>query len=174
MVKQEADVVATSLTLTLERNEVVNFVLPVGFETYAIFISKSGASEEMSWTTFLLPFSDMLWLALFVNALFIACFMRTFHHFLQRKRESKACISSVMEAISNYWMVFCSYLGRKPTSFPTDRDGRKFFQLVTFVVLFCGNIIFMAYRASLTSELSTRKSKLPFTSLEELHDSDYR
>ena len=36
-----------------------------------------------------------------------------------------------------------------------------------------GNFVFMAYRASLTTELSTRREKMPFRTLEELSESGF-
>ena len=165
--------IATSLTLTEDRLEAINFLLPIGFETYAVFISRSSSSEELSWTTFSLPFSKMLWIALIINALLLLIFMKVFQWLIHRDKTKKLTVL-IADAVSNYWMILCSYLGRKPTSFPTDRRGSSFFQVVTFVVLFCGNVIFMAYRASLTSELSSVRPKLPFTSLEELYQTDYK
>ena len=36
-----------------------------------------------------------------------------------------------------------------------------------------GNLIFMSYRASLTTELSTRREKMPFRDLHELSESGF-
>ncbi len=38
----------------------------------------------------------------------------------------------------------------------------------------CGHILFIAYRASLTTLLTTSTYELPFESLEELSETDYR
>ena len=37
-----------------------------------------------------------------------------------------------------------------------------------------GNVVFMSYRASLTSELAVKTEKPPFTNLEEFYHSEYR
>ncbi len=45
---------------------------------------------------------------------------------------------------------------------------------IIFICLLSGTITWMAYRASLTSELSTQRKKWPFDSFEELLDTDYK
>ena len=175
LLKEEADLISSALTVTRERFEAINFIPPVGIETYGIFISKSGSKEELSWISFLLPFSNILWLALLMNSLVAVLFMKTLQKLLHGTRNRERNLLQISgELISNYWVMCCTYLGRKPATFPTDKEGSNVFKVITFVVLFCGNVIFMAYRASLTSELSTRRAKLPFHNLQGFQDSDYR
>ena len=45
---------------------------------------------------------------------------------------------------------------------------------VSLVTILGGSVIWMAFRASFTSELSIRKLKLPFDDLESLSKSDYK
>ena len=167
----EGDVIVTALTVSRERFDVVNFSPPLGLETYAIFISRSGASEELSWASFLLPFSRTLWLVLAANVLLVVSLVNTFQGMLDK---DKGWNINCGKFLSQYWMIFCSYFGRDPKNFPKDRNGSSFFQTIAFIVLLCNNVVFMTYRASLTSELSTRRSKLPFTSLEEFHGTNYQ
>ena len=47
------------------------------------------------------------------------------------------------------------------------------FRVLAFTVFFVGNVVFMGYRASLTSALSVRKLVLPFDDLAQFADSDY-
>ena len=47
-------------------------------------------------------------------------------------------------------------------------------KIIFLTCLFAGIIIWGAYQASLTSELSVVKLKLPFNDLESLYDSSYR
>jgi hypothetical protein len=45
---------------------------------------------------------------------------------------------------------------------------------VIFTSLLAGTVVWISYRASLTSELSVAKKKLPFNDLESLSNTDYR
>lgn len=76
-----------------------------------------------------------------------------------------------MEWLGHSWLIFCSYLGRKPPSVPFER--RFPLRVLLFAIFLAGNVIFMSYRASLTSELSVRDSRMPFKDLEGLLATDY-
>lgn len=59
--KGEADMIGTSLTMTAERAEAVDYLLPIAQQTNTMLIRKSSASEAVSWRTFVAPFSPELW-----------------------------------------------------------------------------------------------------------------
>ena len=58
--------------------------------------------------------------------------------------------------------------------FNTNESQRKAFKILTLLTLFGGNIIWMGYQASLTVELSAPISKLPFTDLDSLSNTDWK
>jgi hypothetical protein len=47
-------------------------------------------------------------------------------------------------------------------------------RFVIFTSLLTGTVVWISYRAFLTSELSTAKTKFPFTDLESLSKTDYK
>ena len=63
LLDHSADMIAASLTMSQERYQVVDYLPPIGMETYTIVI-KAVDSEEMSWLTFKrpLPFGGGLFL----------------------------------------------------------------------------------------------------------------
>ncbi len=73
---------------------------------------------------------------------------------------------------SYFFLVFRSNLGASSSSVPNEKAVNP--RLLLFSIFFASNIVWMAYRASLTSELSTRQVKMPFLTLEELYHSDYK
>ena len=77
-----------------------------------------------------------------------------------------------MRYVVNFYTVFRSNLGAQPTSAP--KEVKVQLRCLLFSIFFASNIVWMAYRASLTSELSTRQVQMPFITLEELHKSDYK
>lgn len=71
------------------------------------------------------------------------------------------------------WAAFGAYFGGKPNLY-----GPAFNTLPISVVIFAmalvGTVVWISYRAALTSELSVDMVKPPFTTLEEFYDSDFR
>ena len=61
------------------------------------------------------------------------------------------------------WASFATNFGG---NFSQGESNEFTYKLVTFVALFCGNIIWMGYQASFTVKLSTPIEKLPFNSFE--------
>ena len=70
------------------------------------------------------------------------------------------------------WIVICSYFGKGPPKI--NSDDRAPFKIWLFSIFLVGNVVWMSYRASLTSELSNRTHKKPFSNLEELLHSDFQ
>jgi hypothetical protein len=62
--------------------------------------------------------------------------------------------------------------GGKPV--PSKFDTIQSYRFVIFTSLLAGTVVWISYRASLTSELSEAKKKLPFNDLESLSNTDYR
>ena len=62
---------------------------------------------------------------------------------------------------------------KKNTYSPKD-DLTTSIRLLLLGVFITGNVVFMGYRASLTSELSVHFARLPFRDLESLADSDFK
>jgi hypothetical protein len=57
---------------------------------------------------------------------------------------------------------------------PSKLDTIQSYRFVIFTSLLAGTVVWISYRASLTSELSEAKKKLPFNDLESLSNTDYR
>ena len=75
-----------------------------------------------------------------------------------------------MEYFKNLWIAVKANAGGKPSKIEKNTT----YQIVLFHCLLVGSVIWMAYRASFTSELSVRKLKLPFNDLESLSKSNYK
>ena len=77
----------------------------------------------------------------------------------------------LIEAMSYFWTAFCSYFGM---CYLKLNSGNISVRILLFTMFGLGNIIFMSYRASLTSELSTRQKKPAFEYIEDLLDLDFQ
>ena len=78
----EFDLVGTTLTLNPVRALGIDYLLPIGTETYALFIKTTG-EEELAWQVFLLPFSRELWAFLLVNSVLCMVAIKLFEIYLR-------------------------------------------------------------------------------------------
>ena len=143
-----------SLYQTLERCQVLSF-LPAKEVVYLqIFIKSINDKETLSWTTFLYPFSTMLWIMLVFTATSIAILLTFFERYFGLSDKS----SLLLEYLRNLWITIKANFGGEP--------GYEYENIILKTILFgcllAGVIIWGAYQASLTSELSVIKLKLPF------------
>ena len=121
----------------------------------------------MSWRTFLNPLSDELWITILIIAVVISCLITGVE--LMFNYNYSSCLPT---CTTNLWVAFRANFGGKP---PFVLAHRNFtLQIILFTCLLVGSVIWMAYRASLTSELSVRRVSKPFDSLESLLESDYK
>ncbi|TRY78407.1 hypothetical protein TCAL_13946 [Tigriopus californicus] len=96
------------------------------------------------------------------------------YHISVGESRYKSNLKHCEDLIMYYWIVLCTYFGK---AFPlgsgkTPLPASK--QWLFFTIMFVGNVMLMAYRASLTSELSNRTKKWPFITLDQLLISDYQ
>ena len=181
----DADFVSTSLTMTPERYEVIDYLLPFGSETYAFFISRH-ESEGFSWKTYLNPLTGKVWLIIGASSLVYFILKKIIE--IYENDEAKNIVGNVQPIHGNlgylqnsllkicdiamqYWLILCSFLGY-PHMIPLSKRGNVL-RILIFFIAFTGNVVFISYRSSMTSELAVRPQKLPFNSLEGLIESDY-
>ena len=69
------------------------------------------------------------------------------------------------------WETFVTNFGG---CFDEYQTGKNSYKILIFLSLFGGNLIWMAYQASLTVDLSISEPKLPFSDLEGLLTSDWK
>ena len=129
-----------------------------------IFI-KTIEDEALSWTVYLNPFSNDMWLVLVLVSLVISFFLTLIERLLCSKDQGFAPLIF----LTNLWVAIKANAGGKPSKLQKNTVH----QIVLFDSLLVGSVIWMAYKASFTSELSVTKLKLPFNDLESLSKTDY-
>ena len=149
----------------------MDYLPAIGKETYGFFI-RNDASEVLDWMTFIMPFSSGTWETIlaffFVTLLVVKAFQ--FYHMVSTGREDTW--SLLKDSIGSYMTIFGSMFGMKPRPMPFDQKATL--RLILFSTFLTGNVLFMSYRASLTSELSVKDKYMPFKSLEGLLESLFR
>ena len=151
-----------------ERGQVLG-TLPSIMPYNAELFIKNHEEEEISWTVYLNPISNDLWVTLVIVSLIIACVFSII------EKHSKKFHQNHIFHLNNFliksWIAFKANFGGKPSSVNSKTNA---YRIVMFICLLSGSLFWIAYRASLTSELSVINLKQPFNDLEGLLTSNYR
>jgi hypothetical protein len=165
----KADVIGTSFDLTAERFQVLDYLTPMTETKMTIIINKD-TPELHSWTMFMKPLSWLLWVAVLCNSIAYSVTLIFMQNLKNNKHSTLA--GYLGEVPKTWWCVFITSFG-KSLNLETQRSTGSW-RLLIFLTCLSGNIIFMAYKASLTTQLSLRFPHLPFHNLEQLSETDYR
>ena len=111
------------------------------------------------------PLSNELWIIILIIAVVISCLLTGIE--LMFNSNYSSCLSTWTTSL---WVAFKANFGGKPSFVHKSFT----IQIILFTCLLVGSVIWMAYRASLTSELSVRRVSKPFDSLESLLESNYK
>ena len=185
---KKADLLAGAMSITLAREPFVGVLPPLSKTLPAIFIKRQ-LEEEFELLTFLKPFTISLWCVIFGSAMVFAAILhfkkypncikvRTqnskFLYYPMTTSLSIQLASNVMNFVGWFWINLMSNFGgnaniKMISTYWSMTSNR----CIIFTCLMSGTIMWMAYRASLTTELTTVTMKYPFNSLETLLDTDY-
>ena len=144
-------------------------ILPsIGFDYHEIFI-KAIEDEAIHWSIFLRPLSLEVWIALIGVALVISVVLTAMGR-LSPSLDGTFLWKLMSDYVGNFWIALKANFGGKPSSNPRNTTHR----ITLFVCLLSGSVIWIAYRASFTSELSDVKLNLPFKDPETLLISNYK
>ena len=152
------------MTQTVLRSSVLDLLPAITNGKAKVFIKPSG-NEHISWTTFVNLFTIELWGTLILVAMIISCLLTSIEKIFDVKDQF-----SFVNYLENLWLAFKANFGGKPSSIHQNSS----FKISIFYCLLVGNIVWIAYRAEIMSQLSVLKVKKPFDSLEDLSKSNYR
>ena len=170
LMRGDVDIIGSSLTLKPDRAEVIDYLIPVGKSFNALFI-RNDLSAVTHWNIFVEPFSRSLWSFIFVVIAVNTAVIRTLQLWYWKRLDCG--LGTALSTMELSWTLFSFNFGKPPPQ-NTGLMSRLPLKIFVFCSLLVGSVIFMSYRASLTSELSTVTYRLPFESLEELLSSDYK
>ena len=153
-------------THTPERGQALDLLPAIGESKPEIFI-KAIDDRAISWSAFLNPFSHDMWIMLFFVAAIISCFFTLIERIFGPSKDYEFFM---VHYLRNFWVAFKANAGGKPSSTKKNTS----YKIVLFDCLLVGSVVWMAYRASFTSELSVKKLKLPFNDLQSLSETDYK
>ena len=154
------------MTQTPERGQALDLLPAISGSKPEIFI-KVIDDRAISWAAFLNPFSHDTWIVLLFVAAIISCFLTLNERFFGPSKDVDVFVNHYLR---NLWVAFKANAGGRPSSIKKNTS----YKIVLFDCLLVGSVVWMAYRASFTSELSVKKLKLPFNDLESLSKTSYR
>ena len=144
----------------------VDYLKPITHEKVSIFIPINEVGEEFDFSTFTNPMSHEMWIMVLV-----ACTVIGFtHYFTCSIHESNKI--KIIEMLEYFILSVTANLGHY-LSFIKGTKSLSY-KIILFISLLSGNILWMAYQGSLTSELANVKLQLPFVDLKSLSESDWK
>ena len=154
----KADISSTTLTVTGLRFPSLDFLPSVEYVAGHLFIPKQQKINQPDLKTFYYPLSSLVWICMISTSclIVIAIFFISKHQRI-----------NVLELA---WVSFAPYFGGYFFTIDVMNSGSK---IVLFVTLFCGNIVWMGYQASLTVDLSMPSNILPFSDFDSFSNSDW-
>ena len=160
------DILFAHLTILYNRYLVIDYMVPIDRYQSGIFINKDSFKESFDFDVFHKPFDKFTWTALISSSLIVAI--------------SIFFTSKVLNQGNHNYLDFVDIFGKSiqanfgHTSFPTISNKFQSLQIVIFVSLITGNIIWIDYNGALLSKLIEPRFDKPFQDLESLAKSNYR
>ena len=158
------DIAVSSLVMVLDRAKHVDYLIKLTDYSTGLYVQKNAKEELMDLNTFTAPFTLNVWLLLLTVSFLVA--------FVKIILKYSFGTIDIIESISFLWTSFIANFGGAPTVKKTDLY--QSFKLTICVSLLCGTIVWISYRAKLTSELSVIDKHYPFTDLESFSGTNWR
>ncbi len=130
----------------------------------AIFIGSNDQVEEFNWILPFKPFTSGLW----ITICFVAIVLGTLLFIMDIKgmeRKNVKKPNSIQSYLGYLWITLIANFGGAPESKMSLQNGGR---ILVFTCLIVGNVVWIGYRASITSELSNTKVEYPFQDLDTL------
>ena len=162
-----ADILLTRLVIMFERYLAIDFLFPLKSLPNGIFVNKDSMKESLDFKVFQKPLDKWTWTALILSSLIVA---------ISIVLSSKVLNQGNLK-FANFMDIFAKSLKANlgSASFTTPITNKfHSLQMVIFVALITGNIIWIAYNGALLSKLIKPRFEKPFHHLESLAESNYK
>ncbi len=162
LVDGSADVIVQALGYNLWRSKYVWHTPFMTKDYYSIFIQRQ-VKETINWETYLVPFHWSLWITMTILAVGVGTWL-----FMMSRDQTYGPVASY---IGHLWSAFIVYFGGKTHN--GDGNYAESKKLILLSSAIGGVVIWMGYRASMTSQLSVRRYVDPFNDFESLLETDF-
>jgi hypothetical protein len=168
LVEGSADILASSLGIVYPRNLFVDYLPPISYDVGALHIKNNDdITDGLDLTTFIEPFSLGLWIVILVSASTITAII----YFIAVALECRDPMTP-KQIPGKLWTCLMVYMGGKHG--PSKLDSVQSYKVIIFTSLISGTVVWISYRAFLTSELALATKVFPFHDFESLANTNYR
>ena len=159
------DLIVTSLAQVLERSYVIDYLHPLTQTFGAFFIKRGVMKENYDFYVFTHPFQILTWISISILINIIVIILIFFSKGPKKSNITKGFIKTLLNTSMAFFGQFS--LNSCLNKFGSTRG-------VLFVTAITGNIVWMFYNATLTSELIEPNIVKPFNDFETFLQSGYR
>ena len=161
-----ADILLTGLAILYNRYLVTDYLVPLDSYPTGIYVNKYSIQESHDFEVFLMPFDKWTWTTMISLSLIITTSIVITSKVLNQEKLN--CF--------NFIDIFAKSLKANlgNASFTPIINKFNSLQMLIFVALMTGNIIWIAYNGALLSKLVQPIFNKPFHDLESLTESNYR
>jgi hypothetical protein len=161
-----ADILLADLIIMYNRYLAIDYLVPLSSLDTGIFIDKDSIKESLDFEVFQKPFDKWIWTTLILSSLIVSISI-----FLTSKVLNRGNLD-YLDFIDIFGKSLKANLGNASFTQITNKFHSR--QIVIFVALMTGNIIWIAYNGALLSKLIEPRFDKPFDDLESLAQSNYR
>ena len=158
----KADIAVAPLTHVIDRALYVNFLPTIKPHWSAIYIPMT-YHEDIDLDTYVQPFSSILWTIVILTGTILSMMKLLFLYINDNTKPF---------GFDYIWTSFTGFFGGRPNVTPID--SKSYYNAAIFVTLLCGTVIWISYRAGLTSELSVKSKSYPFTDMMTFSKTNWR
>ena len=162
-----ADILLAGLAILYNRYLVIDYLVPLDSYPPGIYVNKYSIQEGHDFEVFLMPFDKWTWTTLISSSLIITISIVFISKVLYQ--ENLNCLNF----IDIFAKSLKANLGSANFTKPITNKFQSL-QIIIFVALIAGNIIWIGYNGALLSKLIEPQFDKPFNSLESLAESNYR
>ena len=159
---KRADIALAPFTMTIERASFVDYLPPIKPTIVGMYIPITNR-YIFDFETYLTPFSLILWMTVAFTGVTFAAWK-----YLLLKIHNRETIFG----FDHVWTSFSGFVGGTPTATPIDK--KPSYKTTILATMLCGTVVWIAYTARLTSELSIHKKKYPFHDMESVSKTNWR
>ena len=161
-----ADILLSRIVIMQERCLVIDFLVPLNSYSNGIFVKKDSMKERLDFQVFQKPLDKWTWTAMISSSLIFTISIVVTSKFLNQG--NLKC--------RNFIGIFAKSLKANlgSASFVPNINQFHSLQMVIFVSLITGNVIWIAYNGALLSKLIEPRIDKPFHDLKSLAESNYR
>ena len=161
-----ADILLTGLAILYNRYLVIDYLVPLDSYPTGIYVNKYSIQESHDFEVFLMPFDKWTWTTMISLSLIITTSIVITSKVLNQEKLNYL----------NFIDIFANSLKANLGNAGFTPIINKFnsLQMLIFVALMTGNIIWIAYNGALLSKLVQPIFNKPFHDLESLTESNYR